>query len=299
MIELSVIIPYRREPLLGDVIQRLLDEARDASGIEVIVVGAGDWRDLPDDPRVRVIELERSLWPGPARNRGLAKASGDVVVFLDADCLPLPGWYASIRGSQTRGAVVCSGAIATPTDDFLQACYNLSGFREHLDGNPASARRFLASYCLWGPRRAFAGVGGFDETWQTAEDLDLTVRLSRAGWPLLFEPACRVLHRPTCRSLGQLVRRGWVHGSSSRRARQCYPDAFQVGSWTMSPLALVLLGPFVAGYFLFRTFRDQPRLRRICWRAAPAIFLYRLAWCLGAAWKTVVSRADLTTAASR
>lgn len=283
--ELSVVIPCRFEPTIGDTVRAVLAEAAAADvAAEVIVIGAADWQTLPDDPRVRVIEPERPLWSGPARNRGLAEARGRLVVLLDADCEPLPGWVAGIRTSQARPSIGC-GAMVSPRDNFWQACYNLTCFREYLAGRPSGPRAFLPTFCLWGPRAAFEQVGGFDERWSGAEDLDLTIRLARAGWPLAFHADVRVLHRPAARSFWRIVRHGWAHGGTSIQARARYPEAFALSWATSSPVILTLLSPAAAAYYLLRTYLDQPDLRAVCRRGAPTIFLFRVAWCLGAAWR--------------
>lgn len=290
--ELSVVIPARHEPMIGDTVRTVLDVARREGGgdVEIIVVGVGDWSALPDDPAVRVVEPDPPLWPGRVRNRGLAEARGETLVFLDADCFPLPGWYAGIRASCSAEPAIRSGAMVTPTDNFWQACYNLACLREYLDGLPAEPRSFLPTFSLWGPRRAFEDVGGLDDTLSGAEDIDMTIRLGRAGWRLLFDPSVRVLHRPAARSFGRIVRTGWYKGGNSVHIRRRYPDAFGKPSWTLAPAVLTLGAPFAAAYLYYRTFRDHPQLRRICLRGAAAIYTCRMAWCFGAAWSSVRPR---------
>src|SRR5204863_78048 len=89
-----------------------------------------------------------------------------------------------------------------------------------------------------------------DEGARGVEDLDFTIRLSKAGWPIRFEPAALVLHRPAARSFGRIVRHGWAHGGTSMRARTIYPEAFGVPAFTRSPLFLFLFGPAIAAWLL-------------------------------------------------
>jgi GT2 family glycosyltransferase len=282
---LSVIIPCRADPLLGQTVRRILEQARalGVDDVEVLVVGDAVPAEIPVDSRVRWINPGTPLWPAANRNRGLTAASGATVVFLDADCLPQPGWLDQIRLSRSESAVIRSGAIVLPTNSWIQACYNLAGFREYLAGLPQASRRSLPSFCLWGPRRAFLSVGGFDESLPTAEDLDFSVRLAQAGWRLEFDPRVRVCHQPTATTVAGLLRRGYRHGSRSIQVRRRYPGVFGAPPWSTWPLTLATLSPAISAVYLLRTLRDSVGYRAAVARCAVPIFLYRIAWCLGAA----------------
>lgn len=44
-------------------------------------------------------------------------------------------------------------------------------------------------------KEAFQEVGGFDQGfWNGNEDVDLCLKLARAGWRILYEPASRLIH---------------------------------------------------------------------------------------------------------
>jgi mycofactocin system glycosyltransferase len=53
---------------------------------------------------------------------------------------------------------------------------------------------YVPSAALLARRAALLGEGGFDESMQVAEDVDLCWRLERAGWRLRYEPAAHVAH---------------------------------------------------------------------------------------------------------
>jgi hypothetical protein len=92
MTRFSVIVPMRSTEAFAD---ECLWSVRHQTGADVEVIAVDD--DSPDecgsiadrharaDDRITVVHLARSHGVGPARNAGIARASGDYVLFLDAD----------------------------------------------------------------------------------------------------------------------------------------------------------------------------------------------------------------------
>lgn len=90
-IKVSVIIPvYNSQKFIGSCLQRVL--AQSLREIEIVCVDDGSTDDSADiiaqtaqrDSRVKLIRQE-NVGPGPARNAGIAAATGEFVTFLDAD----------------------------------------------------------------------------------------------------------------------------------------------------------------------------------------------------------------------
>jgi CRISPR system Cascade subunit CasB len=92
MTRFSVIVPMRSTEAFAD---ECLWSVRRQTGADVEVIAVDD--DSPDecgaiadrharaDDRLTVVHLARSHGVGPARNAGIARASGEYVLFLDAD----------------------------------------------------------------------------------------------------------------------------------------------------------------------------------------------------------------------
>src|ERR687890_532744 len=89
--KVSVVIPcYNQARFLGEAIQSVLSQGY--TDLEIIVVddGSKDGTEevasgyAREDPRVRLIRRENGGL-AEARNRGLAEAGGEYVVFLDSD----------------------------------------------------------------------------------------------------------------------------------------------------------------------------------------------------------------------
>lgn len=90
----SVIMPaYNAAPFILESVATVLSQ--DYPHLELIVVDDGSSDGTPElvqdlDPRVRLLR-QRNAGPAAARNRGIAEARGELLAFLDADDLWLPG----------------------------------------------------------------------------------------------------------------------------------------------------------------------------------------------------------------
>ena len=95
---------------------------------------------------------------------------------------------------------------------------------------------WLSGACLLVRRSAFDGVGGFDEGYfMYFEDVDLGMRLGRAGWRNRYEPAARVTHsgaHATTRAREAMVEAH--HASAGRFLTRKYPGPL----WAPVRLAL-------------------------------------------------------------
>ncbi|MBA3497476.1 MAG: glycosyltransferase family 2 protein, partial [Gemmatimonadales bacterium] len=117
----SVIVPARNE---GSAIMRLigavLEQAPGGWTVEVVLVDDGSTDETACVARAagaRVVALDsRPNGGNPAvgRNRGALAATGDPLVFLDADCLPAPGWLAALLAGHDAGAAVVGGSLDLP-----------------------------------------------------------------------------------------------------------------------------------------------------------------------------------------
>jgi glycosyltransferase involved in cell wall biosynthesis len=97
MAKLSIILPSRGEKFLGRTVQDLLEKA--TGDIEVIAVLDGYWPEtpLPADPRVKVLHKGTAGGMRAGINDGVAMASADVLMKLDAHCMVAPGFDEQVQ----------------------------------------------------------------------------------------------------------------------------------------------------------------------------------------------------------
>ena len=201
---LSVIVPFHAGlPQLQACLNGLMTAmARLDVSAEVIVI-ADTARDDPEPVAraagVTVVRLEGGPdGPALARNRGAARARGDVLVFVDSDVVVDPEALAEVEsffGQHPDLAAVFGAYNETPAaDGFVSRCKNLAhGFIHRRARGPATT--FWAG--LGAVRNtAFWEVGGFDERFRrpSVEDIDLGYRLTAAGRSIRLEPSIAGTH---------------------------------------------------------------------------------------------------------
>jgi glycosyltransferase involved in cell wall biosynthesis len=254
---ISVIIPHlNQEEHLRVGLEALHAQTKVTAEIEIIVVDNGSTR-LPELvcsawPDVRLVS-ERIPGPGPARNRGIVEAQGDILAFIDADCRADPGWIAAIEAAfanpRTRiiGGDVRVGYENAAHPTFLEPYESIYSYRnnEHIaegfsgTGNLATLPSVAAKV---GP---FAGI-------EVAEDRDWGLRARAAGYAIQYVPEMIVFH-PARKTFAELTRK-WD--------RHIAHDYERVRSRPLAALRWLGRAIAVAGspVFEFRTLLFSPRV---------------------------------------
>jgi glycosyltransferase involved in cell wall biosynthesis len=181
----SVVIPcYNQAHFLGEAIESVL--AQGYTNFEVIVVDDGSTDDTEvvasryaaKDLRVRLIGQHNTGLAG-ARNRGLAEASGEYVVFLDSDDRLVAGALeVGVRELGAHpGCAFVSGICRKITADG-SVVSEWEQFRVRDD----PYLELLRSCPIYVPavmyrRSVFEAVGDFDQSYRAAEDYDLYYRI--------------------------------------------------------------------------------------------------------------------------
>lgn len=277
-IRTTVIVPTLGDSSLEATLAAIGREIGDRDDVEVVVAGldqAGRHKQLEG---ARYESTAGQLFPGGARNHGAAAARGQRLLFVDEDCVPAAGWLAHMEARLGNEQCAVGGGVRFEPEPYWSRADNVALFHEFFASRPAGARRYLASLNFGIARALFERVGGFDASLRSAEDLDLTAKLWRAGAPLYFEPSAAVVHRPARRSWRTLWRHHFTYGANSARVRLRHPDVLGAPPLLRSRAAMALLSPAVALATTARIFlREGVPLAD--WPTAPGVFLAKLAWC--------------------
>lgn len=187
----SVVVPtYNADEHLEACLSSL-DEAEEPEGGTEVLVADGGSTDrtlaIARDHDARVLELPESS-VAQARNEAVAKARGDVVVFVDADCKAPPEILTVAVQRLQEHAVV--GAFYEPAAEHGWVARTWLSIEAKPEGEVA----WVPAGTMAVRREAFAGVGGFDEQLRASEDVDLCRRLRRADHTIYHEPAMACVH---------------------------------------------------------------------------------------------------------
>jgi glycosyltransferase involved in cell wall biosynthesis len=210
----SVIVPaYNAAETLGATLDALAAQDCEQE-FEVIVVDDGS-----SDATVELAEAsplrprvvrEQGVGPGPARNAGVAVASGEALAFTDADCVPTPGWLTAGMAGLADAELV-QGAVhadpSAPHGPFDRTVW------------VTAERGLYECASLFVRRSTFDRIGGFED-WLSAElgkplaeDAWLGWRVRRSGARTAFSQAALVHHAVFKRAL---------LGYAAERARLVY-----------------------------------------------------------------------------
>ncbi|MEW6747797.1 MAG: glycosyltransferase family 2 protein [Planctomycetota bacterium] len=207
--KLSVIVPARDAaatlPRCLEAVAAILTK-----GDELIVVDDGS-RDstavVAKRYGARVVSRTRPAGPAAARNLGAGEASGDVLLFVDADVVIPPGSRERIEAALSApdlAAVVGILGEATETRDFASRYENHYMHWAYRSGPDFLPIFYTSAAAI--RTAVFGELEGFDEGYRipSVEDMDLGVRLALAGYTPRVLKDLQVLHLKSFGLLGLL-----------------------------------------------------------------------------------------------
>jgi GT2 family glycosyltransferase len=205
-----LIVAWSSSAELRRTLPPLVAELRE--GDELIVVD----NNSPDDsaavarelaPAAKIVTMGRNRGFAGGANVGAAAATGDLLVILNPDAMPLPGWGEAIRRPwlEGRGWSAWQGLVAGADATTINSAGNpvhLTGIvwagmhDEPLAAAPGPGIVTVASgACLAVPLEVWHRLGGFAERFfMYHEDVDLSLRLRLMGETVGIEPRAVVAH---------------------------------------------------------------------------------------------------------
>jgi len=180
-VRISIVIPaFNEERLLGATLRRIQAAAgsfaRRRWETELIV--------CDNNSTDRTAELARAAGAtvvfepvnqiARARNRGAGAASGDWLVFVDADSHPSPELFDEVAEQISSGRCLAGGCTVK-----LDGHYPRARFIAHLWNGVSRTFRYVAGSFIFCEASAFRQIGGFSQELFASEEIDLSKRLKK------------------------------------------------------------------------------------------------------------------------
>jgi cellulose synthase/poly-beta-1,6-N-acetylglucosamine synthase-like glycosyltransferase len=189
---------------------------------EVVVVDASQgslddiWHDFPWVRWIPFTPLPRKQISIPEQRNAAVKASrGEIVVFIDASCIPGDAWLDTLVGPIVHtGESVVTGRTVSRGGSTIH----------DIGGRKLDEAKYVLE-CGTGNlafrREVFLDVGGFDCRFDYGSDVDFAWRVVDAGYKIRYVPEARVAH--DWGNATTNVRRAFLYGAARVRLYRKHP----------------------------------------------------------------------------
>jgi len=264
-VKISFIIPvFNRPDETAELLQSLsLQIDRD---FEVIIVEDGSC--LSSEAVVDTLrgQLDISYFykensgPGPSRNFGCERASGEYVIFLDSDCVLPEAYLETVKERLESNYTDAFGGPDRAHKDFtrLQKAINFSmtsflttgGIR---GGNEKMGKFYPRSFNMGFSKKVFAASGGFSSM-RFGEDVDLSIRIRELGFTTQLIREAFVYHKRRT-SLRQFFKQVYNSGIARINLNKRHPGTLKLvhsapALFTLGLLLLLVLSPLLSWFLL-------------------------------------------------
>ena len=263
--EISFIIPvYNRPDECSELLQSLSRQTD--RNFEVIVVedGSSDSSEAAVEQYSGQLDIryfyKDNSGPGPTRNFGCEKASGDYLIFLDSDCIVPEEYVQVLREAQGRNYTDAYGGPDRAHEDFsnfqkavsfsMTSFLTTGGIR---GGKKQMEKFFPRSFNMGISRQVFEATGGFANM-RFGEDVDLSMRILEKGFTTQLVREAFVYHKRRT-NLRLFFKQVFNSGIARINLHKRHPGSLKLvhtfpAVFTLGMIILLILTPLVSWYFL-------------------------------------------------
>jgi len=228
--EISVIIPtYNRFSQLKRCLASLATQDYPADRFEIIVIDdgsrdrAGQTKDVCRKAKHVKYITARNKGRSAARNLGIKNAAGDIIAFIDDDCVVARDWISQIASLYKTypDIQIIQGRInSVPTLNPIRKIQEI-GFRMLRENCVTNKNAFFFGSNNASIRKAniFSHDLFFDEDLETRDDIDLYYRIKKAGLDIIYSDEVAVIHLCQC-SLSAFFKRYLGYGRGEYHLRK-------------------------------------------------------------------------------
>lgn len=269
----SVIIPvYNRPHELAELLESLTKQSY--TNFEVLIVEDGStvrsesvYEGYVEKLRIQYL-FKPNTGPGPSRNFGFEHAAGQYFVVFDSDCILPPDYFSILESHLAQHPLDAWGGPDRGHESFssLQQAmaYTMSSVLTTggIRGGKNQAAKFQPrSFNMGMSREVWEATGGFKFD-RLAEDIELSIRIRKAGFSIGLIPDAFVYHKRRT-ELTEFFQQVQGFGRGRVRVGKVYPTEIKAVHWIPSlvlldfvlmPILLIVNLPLVLmgyGFYFF------------------------------------------------
>lgn len=210
-IKVSVVVPaYNEEKYIADCIKSLLAQDFPTEAYEIIVVDNGSTdrtMEIAASMGVRVLNKVGNV--GAVRNFGVKNANGDVIAFIDSDCVVSKDWITKglLLINSKENSVYGGGALLRKNASWIETNWLLGADENKVPKDLLGCSIFIT-------KKNFVDVGCFDELISSGEDTLLANALRRNSCAVIMTPEISVIHLGNALTSKDFIKRQAWHGAN-------------------------------------------------------------------------------------
>jgi cellulose synthase/poly-beta-1,6-N-acetylglucosamine synthase-like glycosyltransferase len=195
----TVVVPVRNgERTIGDNLASVIRSDYPRDRYEVLVVDNASTDRTAAIVRRYPVRYVREARRGPsaARNRGIEESRGEVVAFIDADCIATTRWLRElVSGFSEHDVLAVAGEILAYPPATRAERYDAMRKERWQAYALARDRPFPVTANVAFRSETFDRIGRFDQRLRAGEDQDFGWRFFDAGLKLVYHDRALVFHR--------------------------------------------------------------------------------------------------------
>jgi len=263
---ISVVIPsYNSEQTIRKCLDSILNQSYSGPYEAILVDSSNDSTPVIVSsfyPNVKLIHLGQKTDPGTARNLGVREAKGELIAFIDSDCIAAQDWLENIHFAHESDYSIVGGVVnnGNEDDDLVAWAGYMAEFREFLPEQTRREVMHIPTCNISYKKEVFDEFGVFRGEYYPQEDLMYNYNLWTNGVRLLLNPAIRVWHHHRS-ELKDFLRHQRKIGAITSKVLKIIPleGSFIARNPALAPLFIPLLPVVKFGRTVSTFLRLQPQ----------------------------------------